>query len=109
MTDKLIRFATAFLLKQVGEGTQSAFWQKFSKSKLFGIILIATSVLAYALSLLNFEQASAGVSLGLGMIFIRQGQEGETAVVKDHLSAQDARLKEQDKILADILGELKKK
>lgn len=109
MTDRLIRFATAFLLKQVGEGTQSAFWQKISKSKAIGVLIIFSSVLAYALGQMTFEQSSAGVSAGLGIIFLRQGQAGEAERVKEHLSAQDEKLKEQNAALDEILRELKKK
>ena len=108
MADKIMQFATALLLKEVQKGTESAFWQKISKSKLIGMLVVLSSVLAYALGQMNFEQASAGVSAGLGIVFLRQGQEGETGIVKEHLSAQDERLKQQDAVLDEILRELKR-
>ena len=109
MVDKIIRFGSALLLKEVQKGTESAFWQKISKSKFIGLLVIFSSVLAYALGQATFEQASAGVSGGLGILFLRQGQEGETEIVKEHLSDQDEKLKQQDAVLDEILRELKKK
>ena len=82
---------------------------EISKSKSIGVLIVLSSVLAYALGQMTFEQASAGVSGGLGILFLRQGQEGETEVVKAHLSDQDERLKQQDAVLDEILRELKGK
>jgi|SRR6266850_5221470 len=120
-TDKLIEFGTAYLLKEVQEGTETSFWKKISGSKLAGLLMVFFGIFGFSIDKLNFEQASATITAGIGMIRLRIGQTQEanrtiaevkavvaehTTVVQEavteHLDTQDDKIQKLDALLEKV-------